>query len=399
MGRINRTTAYQKEESIEFSTSSADPLAAWRISGIKGPVFEQWYFDSVADDGKSGIVFTLARDASYALLGHGHLRVELDATFSDGTHFNHVDWMNEAVIEDVSADELRLQGVAKAQQNIGRVRGVWTAPGKTYIHNIASNGSSARVELNTADVKGHFTLTSLSQPVYPGGETQEEVQDKIKPVSTELLHKIHLVQVIPTAIFTADLTFRGRPLRFKGIGGHMHSWAAGSWFDTTLGWRVSRGVAGPWSVTLMEWTGLDGVVHSSGYVAKDGKKQFGELELYGTPSLSPTTLKEKKNGTVITRTNNTVRWLPTYNTGVSGPFKDKSTGAVLHFKTGDSGEEYRFEITNRRKSFYVSFGGGDSGLTAFLGEISGGKVGEKVYKGVQFSDVCVLPREFCRLNV
>ena len=92
MGRVNRVSAYHKEKKIDFSTSSADPLASWRISGIKGPVFEQWYFDSVADDGQSGIVFTLARDASYAMLGQGHLRVELDVTFSDGTHFNHVDW-------------------------------------------------------------------------------------------------------------------------------------------------------------------------------------------------------------------------------------------------------------------------------------------------------------------
>ncbi|KLU92849.1 hypothetical protein MAPG_11811, partial [Magnaporthiopsis poae ATCC 64411] len=101
--RINHVTAYEKEKWIDFSMSSADALAAWRISGIKGPVFEQWYFDSVADDGKSGIVFILARDASYAVLGQGHLRVQLDVTFSDGTHFNHVDWMAEAVTEDASS--------------------------------------------------------------------------------------------------------------------------------------------------------------------------------------------------------------------------------------------------------------------------------------------------------
>ena len=50
MARINRQTSYQKAQEIEFSTSSADPLAAWRISGNKGTAWEQWYFDSIADD-------------------------------------------------------------------------------------------------------------------------------------------------------------------------------------------------------------------------------------------------------------------------------------------------------------------------------------------------------------
>ncbi|KAI5921284.1 hypothetical protein F4810DRAFT_679189 [Camillea tinctor] len=376
MSRVNRVTAYQKEKSIHFSTSSADPLASWRVSGIKGPVFEQWYYDSVADDGKSGIVFTLARDASYALLGQGHLRVELDVTFSDGTHFNHVDWMSEAVINESKS---------------GGVDGTWTAKDKTYKHTIVSDGSRATVHMDTPEAKGNFTLAGLSPAVYPGGQTHDEVVSQGKTVSTELLPKINLVQVIPTATFEADLMFRGRPLRFRGIGGHMHIWAAGSWFDTTPGWRVCRGVAGPWSVTCMEWSAPDGTVHSSGYVAKDGQKRFGELEIYredDPPTLPGAQSKKKRKQ---------VRWLPTYNTGHSGPFNDKSTGAVLHFTTSEPGEEYRFEITHRRTAFDVWFGGNECGLTAFLGEVSGGKVGEEVYKGVQFTDVCRFPQGLTKI--
>ena len=130
----------------------------------------------------------------------------------------------------------------------GWVKGLWTAASKSYVCTIAMDGSLATVQMSTPAVKGHFRLKSLSPPVYPGGETQDELagsEQDGKVASTELLPNIHLVQVIPTGIFEADLDFQGRPLRFKGMGGHMHIWAAGSWFDTTLGWRVCRGVAGP----------------------------------------------------------------------------------------------------------------------------------------------------------
>ncbi|AEO57485.1 hypothetical protein MYCTH_2303702 [Thermothelomyces thermophilus ATCC 42464] len=383
MARINRQTAYQKADEIEFSTSSADPLAAWRISGIKGPVWEQWYFDSVADDGKSSVVLTIARDASYALLGRGTLRVELDVTFDDGSHYNNVDWISEAIVEDRSGPK-----------NTGTVDGSWTAPNKAYRYQIAADGSAAKVEIATPEVQGHFTLAALSPPLYPEGETQEELKASGKTATTELLPKIHLVQVMPTATFEADLVVRDRLVRFRGIGGHMHAWAAGSWFDTTLGWRVTRGVAGPYSVTLMEYTDMDGVVHSSGFVARDGKKLFGAKEVYATPRSSSAlqrALRYTGAGKDERKPKHTVRWTPTYNTGFAGRFGDSSTGAILRFAAAE-GEEYQFELVHRRKAFEYLFGSSDTGLTAFLGEIKGGKVGEEVYRGVQFSDVCVLPQ-------
>ncbi len=383
MARINRQTAYERAAEIDFSTSSADPLAAWRISGIKGAVWEQWYFDSVSDDGKSSIVLTVARDASYAVLGRGTLRIELDVVFSDGSRYNNVDWMSEAVVED--------RGGAKGS---GTVDGSWIASGKSYRYQIAADGSAAKVEIDTRDVQGHFTLAALSPPVYPNGETQEELRGSGKTASTELLPKIHLVQVIPTGTFEGDLMIKGRIVRFRGIGGHMHAWAAGSWFDTTLGWRVARGVAGPFSVTLMEYTDMDGAVHSSGFVAKDGKKLFGGKELYATPRSASTLQRALRYlHEDDKKPKQTVRWTPTYNTGFAGRFDDTSTGAILHFATSETGEEYRFELIHRRKAFEYLFGSSDTGLTAFLGEIKGGKVGEEVYRGVQFSDVCVLPRK------
>ena len=408
MSRINRTTAYQREKKpIFFSKSSADPLAAWRISGIKGPVFEQWYFDSVSDDGKSSIVMIFARDASYAMLGHGHFRMEFDIVFPDGKHFNHTDWMSEAVLEDTSnggkvvsegyskGAAQSVQGVRRQKENdvndgdVGHTHGVWTGKGRRYEHTIAADGSSAQVSFDGPEIQGSFTLKSTGPPYYPTGEIHP-VDSSYGDISTELCPKIHWMEVIPTAIFTADLKVQGRPLHFEGIGGHSHIWAEGSWFDTVRGWKVCRAVAGPWSFTIREFTSLlDGKTYSSGYVARGGKEEFGALSVRaGKDSLTNKSNRNEHTGDDV------VEWEPTHQPGVSGPHQDKSTGCIIKVRSGKSGEEWRFQLAHKHVAFDVAFGGADSGLTGFLSKASGGKVGERVYDGVGHANVNVLPREY-----
>ena len=402
MPRTNRRTAYQREkEPIQFSTSSKDPLAAWRISGIKGPVFEQWYFDSVADDSKSGMTMIFARDASYAVLGQGHLRMEFDIKFPDGKHFNHADWMSEAALEESDCDttgEGNGSGSrdrrSDSQNKANHIKGVWTSSRKKYTHTIAADGSSARVDLDGPEIQGWFTLMSTAPAHYPHGEShpvpvsREGASDG--HASTQICPKIHYVEVIPTAVFDADLVVQGRALRFKGIGGHVHIWAAGSWFDTVRGWQVCRAVVGPWSITCNEFTSQeDGKTYTSGYVARDGQKEFGALVERDSMELADGEPRgDGHQGKTM------VKWTPTYMTGVAGPFQDKSTGCVLRFKDGESGEEWQFEMAHKRVAFDVAFGGGDSGLTGFLSEASGGKMGEQVYRGVGNANINVLPREY-----
>ena len=371
MPRVNRKTAYEREQVAPyFSRTSRDPLASWRISGIKGPLFEQWYFDSVASDGKSSICIIFARDASYAVLGHGYLRMEFDIVLPNGKHFNHVDWMKEAVIEDSSRDD--------DPKIIGKVESLWTAPGKRHSFTIAGDGSNAHVKLQGQIVQGDFTLKSTAPAHYPGGKTHAEAGEE---TPTALCPKINLVEVIPCGTFAANLIINGRHLSFQGIGGHMHVWAERSWFDTTRGWRMCRAAAGPYNVTFMQWRSLvDGRTYSSGFVARNGEKSFGALEITDDADGGP----EEKN---------VVRWKPLYDIGVTGPHQDKSSGSVLQYRSALTGEEYRFELVHKQVAFSVNFGGGDSGLTGFLSEVSGGKVGESCYRGPAFANVCVLPRK------
>lgn len=371
MPRYNVRTAYEKEKDPPFfSRSSADSLVSWRLSGIKGPVFEQWYFDNVSDDGVCSFSLIFARDASYAALGQGHLRVEFDAVLPDGSHFRHAEFMSEAALEDTTKDIVG--------DDIGRVRGIWTALGKKYDFSVKGDGSIAIANFQSDKVRGSFSLRSTAPAHYPNGLTQSQAGTD---TSTELCPKINLVEVIPNGIFECDVVLDGKALRFTGIGGHMHIWAEDSWFSTVRQWRMCRAAAGPYSLSLMQWTSqVDGRTYSSGFVAERGEKVFGAREI----------TKNRDTGLEVGDSKTKVRWLPIYNVGIAGPHADKSSGAVVHFKAE---KEYRFQLTFRKLAISVNFGGGDSGLGVFHCQVSGGEIDGETHEGVGYANLCALPRK------
>lgn len=380
MPRVNHVTAFERSKKpIWFSSSSADPLAAWRISGIKGPVFEQWLFDSISDDGKALAGMIFARDSSYALLGHGHLRMEFQFVFEDGTHYAFADWMDEATITDTGGQDGK----------VGEVKGVWKGKNgtRTYTHTHAADGSFLKVVLDSPEIRGTYTLTALAPPHFPTGQIWP-LSEGEAPTSTELCPKVNNVEVIPAGTYEADLVVGGRPLKFKGIGGHEHIWASGGWFSTVRRWAVVRAVAGPYCLTFREFTSLiDGKTYISGFLTRDGAKVFGALiDRAGVGSNVDST---RDDGLVL-------RWEPTYDNkpGVSGPHFDKSTGFIIHLKTSVPGENWKFEFTHHRVCFDVNFGGGETGLSGFLSTITGGQVGGDVHSGVAHVNICDLPRKF-----
>jgi hypothetical protein len=369
--RYNVRTAYQKEkEEPFFSRSSNDPLVSWRLSGIKGPRFEQWYFDSVSVDGECSFSMIFARDASYAALGQGYLRMEFDAVLPDGSHFRHAEFMSEAALEDSTKDV--------SGNDIGRVRGIWTAPAKKYGLSVKADGSIASADFQSAKVSGSFCLKSTAPAHYPNGLTQAEAGTN---TSTELCPKINLVEVIPNGIFECDVVLDGQVLKFTGIGGHMHIWAEDSWFSTVRKWRMCRAVAGPYSLSLMQWVSrVDGRTYSSGFVVERGEKVFGALEIN----------KDNDSASEVVDRKCKVRWLPVYNVGIAGPHAEKSSGAVVHFKAD---KEYRFQLTFRKLAISVNFGGGDSGLGVFHCHVSGGEVDGETHEGVGYANLCSFPRK------
>lgn len=297
--------------------------------------------------------------------------MEFDAVLPDGSHFRHAGFISEAALGDSTKDVVG--------NDIGRVRGIWTAPGKKCDLSIEADGSIARGSFQSVKVSGSLSLKSTAPAHYPNGLTQSQAGTN---TSTELCPKINLVEVIPNGRFECNVAPGGQVLKFTGIGGHMHIWAEDSWFSTVRQWRMCPAVAGPYSLSLMQWTSpVDGRTYSSGFVTDRGEKMFGAMEM----------TQNKDAASEVGDSKTKVRWLPIHNVGVVGRHADQSSGAILQFKAD---KEYRFKFTFRKLAISVNFGGGDTGLSVFHCHVSGGEVGSETQAGVGYVNLCGIPRKY-----
>lgn len=340
---------------IYFSTSSIDSLAGPRISGINATVWEQWYFDSVSDEADASIAMLFARDASYTALGKGHLRMELDLVWQNGTKFTQAEFMDEATVRDCD----------------GEIAGLFRSPGRTYSFRISKDFQSVKVEIAAPPVEGSFTLTATGPPHYPGGELHPSSN-----ASTLTSPSLHFAEIISAGRFDANFVIDGSPFAFRGIGGHDHGWAARSWFDIVKGWHIVRAVVGPYSMTLWAPIALsDGVTYSSGFLARDGRKIWGKMIT---------------SSQVLSEDDDYVKLGKTYGGKVLGTLGDKNTGYVLDFASPRSGEHWKFNLEHNNVAFEMGFGAG-SGLTGFTSWAQGGLVGGEQYRGVAFGEQVKLP--------
>ena len=356
--KISHLSAHQKaKDPIYFSTSSIDSLAGTRISGINATVWEQFYFDSVSDEADASVAMLFARDASYTALGKGHLRMELDLVWQNGTKFTQAEFMDEATVRDCD----------------GEMTGLFKSPGRAYSFHISKDFQTARVEIDASPVKGSFTLRATGPPHYPGGELHPSSN-----ASTLTSPSLHFVEIISAGRFEANFIIGGSPFAFKGIGGHDHGWAAHSWFSIVKGWHIVRAVVGPYSMTLWAPISLaNGVTYSMGFLAKGGEKIWG---------------KQILSSQVLSKEDDYVRLGKTYGGRVLGTLDDKNTGYVLEFGCPKRSEHWKFDLEHNNVAFEMGFGAG-SGLTGFTSWAKGGLVGGKQYNGVAFGEQVKLPGE------
>lgn len=165
------------EKGSTFSTSPLDSLVAPRTNSINGTAWEQWYFEGVSASGKEGITVAISRDASYAILGQGNLRVEVDVVWEDGTQFGQVEWMDSSLIENCA----------------GNVRGTWRGPEeREYSFEVAENLKTATVKIKSPAVSGSFFLRSFTPAHYPDGKIFPDAS-----ASTQIAPLLHWVEPIP----------------------------------------------------------------------------------------------------------------------------------------------------------------------------------------------------------
>ena len=361
---VSHTTAFEQSKGpVRFSTSGQDNLDSPRLSAINATAWEQWEFDSVSDSGLSGMMMGFSRDASYAFFGQGNLRVEFYIVLSDGSVVQELDYVSESIIEDCK----------------DYVKGTWKGPKRTYSFTVTRDMKYARLEFDSASVRGSFNITAAAPPHLPNGDLFPSKH----PTSTKLAPKLYMAQPIPGGRTKTNLTINNKAVRFNGVGGHVRIWAEDGWFNICDGWHFLRATAGPYVISY--WQPVSRIHEgSSSYSAQLFKA--GER------------LVATQRGNRPSETEDHVLFRDELDGEVQGSLADRSSGHVIDFVSPKRDKVWRFEVQHLKKQFEMGLGG-DSGLTGFTNRVIGGEVGGEQYEGRALSEQVLLPKVIAQWRI
>ena len=340
---------------VAISTDPTESFLLPKIDRLNSTTGEQWEFDCTANSGDAGLLVGIYRDAAYAFLGPGNLRLSIDAVWPNGTTWSWVDYLEASVI----------------WESDGAVYGNWSKAHHTYVFKITSDSSAATLQFDTPAIKGTIHMTSLARPRYADGQHFPSAES-----STQNAPLLHWVEPIPAADTNVDLTVAGTPLRFDGLGGHMRFWGPRSWFDGLMHWKAFRARVGPFALSFWAATSRvnKGEVYPTVYLSNDGERVFASQRL--VRSNDKGALPEEDYFT----------YEPIVDeAGVRGGLADPAVGYTVELVAPKAGKRWRFTLTHRVVEFEFALSGGAGG-TAFVGEAVGGRVGGKRYTGTFFNE-------------
>ncbi|KAL0937406.1 uncharacterized protein CTRU02_207137 [Colletotrichum truncatum] len=341
-----------------------------KLSGINSTSWEQWVFDSVSDDGSSGIFLSLGRDASYAFFGQGNLHVEFYALMEDGTKFQELAFVDQSSIYDCG----------------DYIASTWTSNSHSFEFRVprdTSIGAEATIVVSTPKLHGRFHLLSSAPGHFPDGNLHASPE-----TLTQVAPGLHMHGTIPAAQVEGKITIKGRRggvTSYSGKGGHMHLWAIDNWFKIIWGFQIIRGTAGPYSFFYWEPTSRVGgrTTHCTAILFKNGKR------LVSTKAANST--YQPQNG-------DRVQVLATKNgRGVRASVAGRSTGHVVEFWSADGGH-WRFELEHQYVQVQMPFGR-DTGLAVFTNRMFGGEAGGCQYLGSAFSEEAEFPETLAQWKI
>ncbi|KAE9570801.1 hypothetical protein CGMCC3_g12996 [Colletotrichum fructicola] len=341
-----------------------------KLSGINSTSWEQWVFDSVSDNGSSGIFLSLGRDASYSFFGQGNLHVEFYALLADGTKIQELAFVDESSIYDCG----------------DFVASTWTSDSHSFEFRVPREteiGASTTFSVRTPKFHGSFLLAGSAPGHFPDGTLHASPRS-----STQVAAGLHMHGTVPAAQVRGNLTIKGRrggPVSYSGMGGHFHLWAIDNWFKIIWGFRIIRGTAGPYSFFYWEPTSRVGgrTPHYTAILFKNGQK------LVSTQASGPP-INEPPDGDYV-------KVLATqHGRGARASVAGRSTGHIVEFSS--AGKQWRFELEHQYVQVQMPFGR-DTGLAVFTNRVFGGETGGCQYLGSAFSEEAEFPEELARWKI
>lgn len=257
------------------------------------------------------------------------------------------------------------------------VYGTWFSPESRYTFRINKDNSAARIEIETKNIKGSFSIQATSPARYADSRTfpDEEGTTQISPF-------FHWVSSIPTGKFTADLVIEGTQVQWQGLGGSERLWVPFSWFTVLEGLNFVRAEVGPYQIIYASTKAAlitPSQTYATAFLSKNGKPIFRANINYISKSENHAVLSKKFGGEV------------------TGTLADKSTSTILNFVDPKAGKHWNFVFEYTALSFEFALGEGTGG-SGFAATASGGELGpdevyKKKYDGIGLVEQLVFPKE------
>lgn len=338
---------------VPIDTSPITPFQSSAFIHQNITVWEHWYFDAVSTTSNAGITIMFFRDAN--IPGIGPLRASVDAVWQDGEQFQSMIEVEESIVEVCGDGET------------GTTRGWWKQKdGSESTFEFKDGNNEAKIYLNGTSLQGDhisgtFTISSFSQPRYPGGQIYSDPS-----ASVEVAPLLYWNEGQPAGHVSTSVALGGREIRIdNGIGSVDKNWAAYIWdvLEKEHWWH--HGVIGPY--TFGHWkiiSAIDNKTYSYAYLEEDGKKVFAsKYECASDEDVGCAVLTLKEDGTV------------------RGSFDDATTGLEIEYREKDGkGRKWAFSLQYTFVEYETPSGFNDE-YSRFLDKVKGGEIGKEIWDG------------------
>ncbi|KAH7130109.1 hypothetical protein B0J11DRAFT_429154 [Dendryphion nanum] len=335
---------------IRMNENPLRPFDYPMTDGFNLTTGEEWSFEGVSADGKSGIAYMLSRGTIAGnLLAQ---RTFIAITWPNGTRYM------ESRFADVSTIEMCKTSTI----------GTWSneTSGLKWSFESSNDYSHTVVKIDSANIKGTIKLDSLSPAVYPNGLTYPDRRG-----NALFAPYIYWAETVPVATTEVDLVVKGTPYTIKGIGGRERNWNSFSWVEVSLTWNMIRATAGPY--TLMAWiytSKVDGQTYFTSVIMEGKEVVFRTQNLEASKNSTSGSFNLAYGGAVHLTSDPSAKPLP----------PSKHTGYVLEMLDPKAKKHWKFEI-DYTQTVYLFPSSNITRVGGFVGALKGGLVGGRQYLG------------------
>ena len=335
---------------IRMNENPLLPFDSPMTDGFNLTTGEEWSFEGVSADGKSGMAYMLSRGTIA-----GHLlaqRTFIAIVWPNGTRYM------ESAFADVSTIQMCKHSTIGTWYN--------ETSGLNWRFESSNDYSQTVVKIDSATIKGTITLDSLAPAVYQNGLVYPDRRGNVL-----FAPYIYWAETVPVATTEVNLVIKGTPYTIKGIGGRERNWNSFNWAQLSLTWNMLRATAGPY--TLMAWiytSRVDGQTYFTSVIMKGKEVVFRTQEREASTTSTFGSLDPAYDGPVHLTSDPSGKPLP----------PSKHTGYVLEMVDPNANKHWKFEI-DYTQTVYLFPSSNITRVGGFVGALKGGLVGGPQYLG------------------